>query len=142
MENKAYSKPQRHRGTEKPIYYNEEVTGKIIAAAIEVHRNPGPGLLESAYEECFCHELYLQGVFFERQKTLPLEYKGTKFDCGYRMDVVVDNKVVIEFKCVDKITPVHEAQLLTYLRLSRIKAGLIINFYTTVLKDGIKRLVL
>lgn len=98
--------------------------------------------MESAYEECFCHELYLQGFPFKRQKSLSLEYKGIKLDCGYRMDVVVDNKVVVEFKCVDKITPVHEAQLLTYLRLSKIKVGLIINFYTPVLKNGIKRLVL
>ena len=97
------------------MFYNEELTDKIIASAIEVHRNLGPGLLESAYEECFCHELYLQGFSFERQKSLSLEYKGIKLDCGYRMDVVVDNKVVVELKCVDKITPVYEAQLLTYL---------------------------
>ncbi len=135
-------KTQRHRGTENYIFYNEELTDKIIASAIEVHRHLGPGLLESAYEECFCHELYLQGVPFERQKSLPLEYKGIKLDCGYRMDIVVDNKVVVELKCVDKITSIHEAQLLTYLRLSEIKVGLIINFYTGVLKDGIKRLVL
>ncbi len=136
------NKTQRHGGTEKTVFYNEELTDKIIAAAIEVHRNLGPGLLESAYEECFCHELYIQGFPFERQNPLPLEYKGIKLDCGYRMDVVVDNKVVVELKCVDKITPVHEAQLLTYLRLSNIKVGLIINFYTPVLKDGLKRLVL
>ncbi|OHB74375.1 MAG: GxxExxY protein [Planctomycetes bacterium RBG_16_41_13] len=136
------NKTQRHGGTEKAIFYNEELTDKIIAAAIEVHRTLGPGLLESAYEECFCHELYIQGFLFERQKPLPLEYKGIKLDCGYRMDIVVDNKVVVELKCVDKITPVHEAQLLTYLRLSKIKVGLIINFYTPVVKDGIKRLVL
>jgi len=86
--------------------------------------------------------MYLQGIPFERQKPLPLEYKGIKLDCGYRMDVVVDNKVVLELKCVDKINPVHEAQLLTYLRLSNIKVGLVINFFTPVLKDGIKRLVL
>ncbi len=136
------NKTQRHRGSEKAIFYNEELTDKIIAAAIEVHRNLGPGLLESAYEECFCHELYIKGFPFVRQKPLPLEYKGIKLDCGYRMDIVVDNKVVVELKCVDKILPVHEAQLLTYLRLSNIKVGLIINFYTPVLKDGIKRLVL
>ena len=136
------NKPQRHGDTEKIIFYNEELTDKIIASAIEVHRHLGPGLLESAYEECFCHELNIQGIPFERQKPLPLEYKGIKLDCGYRMDIVVDRKVVAELKCVDKITPVHEAQLLTYLRLSHIKVGLIINFYTPVLKDGIKRLVL
>ena len=84
----------------------------------------------------------MRKIPFERQKPLPLRYKGIKLDCGYRMDIVVDNKVIIELKCVDKITPVHEAQLLTYLRLSNIKVGLIINFYTAVLKNGIKRLVL
>lgn len=136
------NKPQRHGDTEKIIFYNKELTDMIIASAIEVHRYLGPGLLESAYEECFCHELNIQGISFERQKPLPLEYKGIKLDCGYRMDIVVERKVVVELKCVDKITPVHEAQLLTYLRLSHIKVGLIINFYTPVLKDGIKRLIL
>lgn len=133
---------QRHGDTEIPVYYEEGLTGKIIASAIEVHRNLGPGLLESAYEECFCHELYLRGIPFERQKPLPLEYKGIKLDCGYRMDIIVDNKVVVELKCVEQIMPVHKAQLLTYLKLSKIKVGLIINFHTAVLKDGIKRLVL
>src|SRR5512136_1242368 len=100
------------------MLYHEELTEKLIAAAIEVHRHLGPGLLESAYEECYCHELKLQEVFVERQKPLPLEYKGIKLDCGYRMDVVGDQKAVVEIKCVDKILPVHEAQLLTYLKLS------------------------
>ncbi len=127
---------------DKPVYYNEDLTARIIACAIEVHRYLGPGLLESAYEECFCHELFLRGLAFERQKPLPLEYKGYKLDCGYRMDVVVNCSVIVELKCVDKILGVHEAQLLTYLRLSNIKTGLIINFYTKVLKDGIRRLVL
>jgi GxxExxY protein len=135
-------KPQRHRDAEKKKFYYKELTNKIIASAIEVHRNLGPGLLESAYEECFCHELYLQKIPFERQKPLPLEYKGIKLDCGYRIDVAVDNRVVIELKCVDQIMPVHEAQLLTYLRLSNIKVGLIINFNIGLLKEGIKRIVL
>lgn len=135
------NKPQKHGDTEKPFYY-EELTNNIISCAIEVHRHLGPGLLESAYEECFSHELSLHGIPFERQRPLPLEYKGVKLDCGYRMDIVVDNKVVVELKCVDKITSVHEAQMLTYLRLSKIKIGLLINFYTSVLKDGIKRLAL
>jgi GxxExxY protein len=133
---------QRHGDTEVPIFYNEEVTGGIIASAIEVHRHLGPGLLESVYEECLCHELNLRGIRFNRQTPLPVEYKGCKLDCGYRMDIVVNNAVVVELKCVDKILPVHEAQLLTYLRLSKCKVGLIINFYTEVLKNGIKRLVL
>jgi len=124
------------------MLYHEELTEKIIACAIEVHRHLGPGLLESAYEECYCHELRLQEVPFERQKPLPLEYKGVKLECSYRMDVVADNKAVVEIKCVEKILPVHEAQLLTYLRLSGFKVGLIINFHTNTIKNGIKRLVL
>ena len=100
------------------MLYAEELTEKIIGAAIEVHRHLGPGLLESAYEECLCRELALRSLSFERQKPLPLEYKGVKLNCGYRIDVVVENKVVLELKCVDSITGVHEAQLLTYLRLS------------------------
>jgi GxxExxY protein len=136
------NKPQRHRGTEERLFHNKDCTERIIAAAIEVHRHLGPGLLESAYEECLCHELYIQGIPFERQKALPLEYKRISLDCGYRMDLVVDNKVVIELKCVENILPVHEAQLLTYLKLSGIKVGLIINFYSNLLKNGIKRLVL
>jgi GxxExxY protein len=131
---------QSHRDSER-IYFDEALTQKIIACAIEVHRHFGPGLLESAYEECLCHELSLQGIPFERQRHLPLEYKGIQLDCGYRMDILVDNKVVVELKCVEKILPVHEAQMLTYLKLSKIKVGLIINFYTAVLKNGIKRIV-
>jgi GxxExxY protein len=124
------------------MLHHEELTEKLIASAIEVHRHLGPGLLESAYEECFCHELRLQSVAFERQKPLPLEYKGIKLDCGYRMDVVADGKAVIEIKCVERILPVHEAQLLTYLKLSGLRVGLIINFHTRFIKDGIKRLAL
>ena len=124
------------------MLHHEELTEKLIAAAIEVHRHLGPGLLESAYEECYCHELILQKVPLERQKSLPLEYKGIKLDCGYRMDVVADSRAVVEIKCVDKILPVHEAQLLTYLKLSGLKVGLIINFHSRFIKDGIKRLVL
>jgi len=133
-------KPQRHGDAEK-IYYDEGLTENIISCAIEVHRHLGPGLMESAYEECLCHELSLRAIPFERQRSLPLEYKGIKLDCGYRMDVLADGKVVVELKCVEKILPVHEAQLLTYLKLSNLKVGLIINFYTAILKNGIKRLV-
>ncbi|MBC8456715.1 MAG: GxxExxY protein [Deltaproteobacteria bacterium] len=107
-----------------------------------MHRHLGPGLLESAYEECLYRELELRGLPFERQRPLPLEYKGIKLDCGYRIDIVVENKVILELKCVDAIAPVHEAQLLIYLRLSGLKVGLILNFYVAVMKDGIKRLVL
>ena len=124
------------------MLYEKNLTEKVIGAAIEVHRRLGPGLLESAYEACLCRELELRGLSFERQKPLPLEYKGIGLDCGYRIDIVVENKVILELKCVNAITPVHEAQLMTYLRLSGLKVGLILNFYVPVIKDGIKRLVL
>ena len=124
------------------VYYHKELTEKLIACAIEVHRHLGPGLFESAYEECYCHELGLQQISHERQKALPLIYKDVKLECGYRMDIVAANKVVVEIKCVDKIMPIHEAQLLTYLKLSGMQVGLIINFHAPTVKDGIKRLAL
>ena len=123
------------------MLYEEKLTKDIIGAAIEVHRHLGPGLLESAYEECLCHELQLRGLSFERQKPLPLEYKGIKLDCGYRIDILVENKVILELKCANSITPVHEAQLLTYLKLSGLKIGLILNFNVSLMRDGVKRLV-
>ncbi len=124
------------------IFYKKELTQEIIACAIEVHRNLGPGLLESAYEECMCYEFGMRGLPYDRQRSLPLAYKGVKLDCGYRMDLVVGDSVILELKCVENILPVHEAQLLTYLRLSKIKVGLIINFYSKVLTEGIRRIVL
>lgn len=131
-----------HRDTEETVYFHRELTERLIACAIEVHRHLGPGLLESAYDECFCYELEKNGIPSERQKALPLTYKEIKLDCGYRMDVVADRKVVVELKCVDRILPIHEAQLLTYLKLSGCKVGLLINFHAATLKEGIKRLVL
>ncbi len=119
-----------------------EITGEIIGAAIEVHKILGPGLLESAYEECLSHELTLRESPLERQKALPIEYKGYKLDCGYRMDLVVAERVIVELKACDKLLPIHEAQLLTYLKLSKIEIGLLINFNVPVLRDGIKRLAL
>ena len=121
---------------------DSELTEVIIGAAIDVHKVLGPGLLESAYEECFCHELDLRGVISERQKPLSLVYKGLKLDCGYRMDVVVDNRVVVELKSIERILPIHEAQLLTYLKLSGIRTGLMFNFNVHVLKEGLRRMVL
>ena len=120
----------------------EELTEQIIGAAIEVHRELGPGLLESAYEECLCHELHLRGLRFKRQIDLPVVYKGLKLDCGYRLDIVVEEFVVIEVKSIEHILPIHRAQLLTYLRLSGKKIGLLINFNVPVLKNGIVRRVL
>lgn len=119
----------------------DSLTGAIIGAALEVHRQLGPGLLESAYEECLCRELSLNNLEFRRQVPLPVVYKGLKLDCGYRMDIVVANQVIIEVKSVDGVHPIHEAQLLTYLKLSGIRIGLLINFNSVVVKDGIKRLV-
>lgn len=119
-----------------------EITEGIIGAAIEVHRALGPGLLESAYEECVCRELTLLGIQFRRQVPLPVEYKGVRLDCGYRIDLLVSEKVVVEIKALEGLLPIHEAQLLTYLKLGGWNVGLLINFNSTVLKHGIKRMVL
>jgi len=120
----------------------EQITEAIIGAAIEVHRHLGPGLLESAYEECLCHELHLRDLNFQRQVELPVEHKGIKLDCGYRLDVLVEDTVVVELKSMEQILPIHQAQLLTYLRLAGKKVGLLINFNVAVLKNGIVRRVL
>ncbi|MEQ9557280.1 MAG: GxxExxY protein [Rhodospirillales bacterium] len=121
---------------------NDPLTEKVIGLAIEVHRHLGPGLLESAYEECLCFELETNGIGHSKQVPLPVTYKNTKLECGYRMDLVVEDKLVIELKTVDRLLPIHEAQLLTYLKLSGLKTGLLLNFNSSVLKDGIRRLVL
>ena len=112
---------------------------KIIGAAIEVHKHLGPGLLESAYKRCLCRELTLQGIPFERQVPLPLEYKGEFIDSSYQLDVVVDGIVVVELKSVACLEPIHEAQLITYLKLSKIRLGLLINFNESILTAGVKR---
>jgi len=119
-----------------------EITGAIIGAAIEVHRQLGPGLLESAYLECLSQELVLRGIPFERQKPLPLEYKGVRLECGYRLDLLVAGCVVVEIKSLEALAPVHDAQVLTYLRLGGWRVGLLINFNVAVLKNGIHRRVL
>lgn len=119
-----------------------ELTHEIVGAAIEVHRYLGPGLLESSYRECLCHELRLRRIDFRRELNLPVQYKGIKLDCGYRVDVLVADVVVVELKAIQLLTAIHEAQLLTYLRLGGWKVGLLINFNVPVLKDGIRRRVL
>jgi len=119
----------------------DKLSYEIIGACIEVHTNLGPGLLESAYEQCLCRELSLRGIKFEKQKPLPIEYKGVKLDCGYRLDIVVDNLVILELKAVDKILPINEAQLMTYLKLSGLNLGMLINFNVKRIKEGIKRIV-
>jgi GxxExxY protein len=119
-----------------------ELTYRTIGAAIEVHRTLGPGLLESTYRECLCRELSLRGISFRRECGLPLEYKEIRLDCGYRIDLLVADLVVVEIKAIEMLAPVHDAQLLTYLRVGGWRVGLLINFNVVVLKDGIHRRVL
>ncbi len=119
----------------------DSITRRIIGAAIEVHRRVGPGLLESAYEACLTFELRQFGFNVEAQKPLPLVYRDVKLDCGYRLDLVIEDAVIVEIKAVDQLAPIHEAQLLSYLRLSGKRVGLLINFHVRVLKNGLKRIV-
>ena len=121
---------------------NDLLTERVIGFAIEVHRLLGPGLLESAYEECLCFELKQNGVSFKRQMFLPVVYRSVRLDCGYKLDIVVQHQVILELKTVERLMPIHEAQMLTYMRLSGIGAGLLLNFNSAVLKDGIRRLML
>jgi GxxExxY protein len=130
---------QRHREDEEG---KDPRTGHIIGAAIEVHRHLGPGLLESAYEECLCHELHLRGLEFKRQVELPVLYKGLKLDCGYKIDLVIQDSVILELKVVEKLHPIHQAQLLTYMRMTGKQVGLLINFNVPLLTQGIVRMVL
>jgi len=123
-------------------YVHKELTERIIGAAIEVHRSLGPGLLESVYEECLADEFQHSGIQFTRQLELPIEYKGRRLDAGYRLDFLIDNTVVIELKAVEKIMPIHEAQLLTYLRLAKKRVGLLMNFNVPRLRDGLLRRIL
>ena len=121
---------------------HEELSNKVIGAAIEVHRVLGPGLLENAYEQCLCQELQVNKIQFRRQVSLPIIYKNTRLNCGYEMDIVVEEKIVLELKAVEKLQPIHEAQLMTYLRLSGYRVGILMNFNVVLLKNGMKRLVL
>jgi GxxExxY protein len=117
------------------------ITETIIGAAIAVHRELGPGLLESAYEACLVYEVAERGLAVERQKALPIKYRNVKLDCGYRIDLLVEGKVIVELKAVERLEPIYEAQVLSYLKLSGCKVGLLINFNVKVLKNGIRRLV-
>jgi GxxExxY protein len=122
---------------------HEELAEAVIGAAIEVHGALGPGLLESAYEECLCHELHLRGIAFAREVSLPVQYKGVRLDCGYRLDLIVESVLILEIKCVEHVLPVHEAQILTYMRMTGKRVGLILNFSVAVLtRGGIVRKVL
>ena len=120
----------------------DPLTRSVIGCAIEVHRALGPGLLESTYEQCLARELDIQGIPFELQAPLPVDYKGVKLGCGYRIDVMVDKTLILELKAVDELTAIHEAQLLTYMKLSGVKKGLLINFNVKMLIDGVKRFIL
>jgi GxxExxY protein len=119
-----------------------QITEKIIGAAIEVHRELGPGLLESAYEACLVHELRTRGIFVESQKELPVVYKGIQLDCGYKIDLLVEREVIVELKAVEQFHPIHHAQVINYLKLSNKNLGLLLNFNVKLLKDGIKRIIL
>ena len=120
----------------------DPLTEKVIGFAIEVHKHLGPGLLESAYEECLAHELNINGIQFHRQVPIPVTYKGLNLECGYRIDIIVEGSLILELKSVERILPIHEAQLLTYMKLSQIYVGLVINFNVPLIRDGLKRFVL
>lgn len=120
----------------------DKLSNKVIGCAIEVHRALGPGLLESTYEQCLARELSMQNISFELQSALPVLYKGLRLDCGYRVDLLIEKQLIIELKTVEKLLPIHEAQILTYMKLANISIGLLINFNAVLLKDGIKRFVL
>ena len=120
----------------------DELSNKVIGLAIDVHRELGPGLLESTYQQCLSYELSKNNIKFELEKELPVKYKDVVINCGYRIDLLIENKLILELKCVEKLVPIHEAQILTYMKLAKIKTGLLINFNVQMLKNGIKRFVL
>jgi len=120
----------------------DDLSNRVIGCAIEIHRHLGPGLLESAYEQCLAHELSRNNIAFQLQLAQPVRYKDVLLDCGYRIDVQVENQLIVELKSVEKLLGIHEAQLLTYMKLAEIKIGLLMNFNVTKLKEGIKRFVL
>lgn len=130
-----------HNGTKDTKEESDRLSHQILGAALEVHRALGPGLLESAYEECLAYELSIRRLDFQRQKPLPLRYKEVKLDCGYRLDLVVEGLVIVEIKSVERSLPIHQAQLLTYLRISNLWLGLLLNFNVPLFRSGIRRLV-
>jgi GxxExxY protein len=121
-------------------YYS--LTEQVIGSAIEVHKTLGPGLLESVYQRCLAYELNQRNINFATEVTIPIHYKDQKIDCAFRADIIVENKIILELKAIEKILPIHEAQLITYLKLTKMRLGLILNFNTKLLKDGIKRMIL
>ncbi len=131
---------EEHEGTRRMEF--DDLSNRVIGCAIEVHRELGPGLLESTYEQCLAHELKLNGIGYRLQIPQPVEYKGTRLDCGYRIDILVEDAIILELKSVEEIKGIHEAQLLTYMKLAGARIGLLINFNVTKLKNGIMRFVL
>ena len=129
--------PQRAQRAQREE--DDPCTGRVIACALEVHKALGPGLLESTYQQCLAHELSLQGIEFKLESPLPVDYKGFRLNCGYRLDLLIEDKLIIELKAVEEVKPIHHAQILTYMKLSGIQTGLLINFNVKLLKDGIKR---
>ncbi len=134
----VYISPQRTQRAQREMK-KDPFTGKVIGCAIEVHRFLGPGLLESTYQQCLAHELHLNGIAFKLEHPLPVEYKAITLDCGYRIDILAENRLIIELKAVEEIKGIHKAQLLTYMKLSGIDTGLLINFNVERLKEGIQR---
>ncbi len=133
------AKKMNHGDTEAQRQELNDLSGKVLGLCIEIHRELGPGLLESAYEECLAYELRKAGLHFERQRALPVRYKEVQLDCGYRLDLVVEGLLIIEIKAVTELHRIHEAQLLTYLKLDKKSLGLLVNFNVPVLKQGVKR---
>ena len=144
MENLEYMEMECGNGvmSDRSIAELSDLTGAIIGCAIEVHRELGPGLLESTYEQCLAFEMRDKGIGFELQKPLPVQYKGHRISCGYRIDVLVEKSIILELKSVDKLIPIHEAQMLSYMRLSGLKKGILINFNVQLLKNGFKTFVI
>ncbi len=136
----GHEEKKKEKGSGKMGF--DALSNQIIGCAIEVHRHLGPGLLESAYAQCLAHELSINKIKFVMEKSLPIEYKGIRFDCGYRVDLLVENELIIELKAVQEVLGIHEAQLLTYMKLAQIQIGLLINFNVERLKDGLRRFVL
>ena len=137
--------PRRHEGHEGKLKWDvifDQLSNKVIGCAIEVHRELGPGLLETAYEQCLAAELGRSRIPFQLQVDLPVSYKGMRLDCSYRIDLLIDQQLIIELKCVEQLLKIHEAQILTYMRLAKIRVGLLINFNVPVLKKGIKRFLI
>ena len=133
--------PRGTEDTEDTEGLSRSRTHDIVGAAIEVHRRLGPGLLESAYQTCLCRELLIPGISLQSQVPLPLQYRGLQLDCGYRLDLVINNSIIIEVKAVRRVLPIHRAQLLTYLKLTKYRLGLLINFNVEVLRSGLYRII-